>query len=153
MCIRMTYFSGLRTTSQKLPLKDKEFGLFICRIHEEIIMSKNLNQKPDSKSAILNLPDGQSIELPVLVGTENEHAIDISKLRPSTGYITMDSGFGNSGSCQSKITFLDGEKGILRYRGIPIEQLAAKALLVFPAFFSSPNSPDVCIYGLRRSIK
>jgi citrate synthase len=97
-------------------------------------MSTNLNQKPDSNNAILNLPDGQSIELPVLVGTENEHAIDISKLRPSTGYITMDPGYGNSGSCQSSITFLDGEKGILRYRGIPIEQLAAKASFVEVAY-------------------
>lgn len=97
-------------------------------------MSKNLNQNPDLKNAILNLPDGQSIELPVLVGTENEHAIDISKLRPSTGYITMDPGYGNTGSCQSKITFLDGEKGILRYRGIPIEQLAAKASFVEVAY-------------------
>ena len=97
-------------------------------------MSTNLNQKPESNNAILNLPDGQSIELPVLVGTENEHAIDISKLRPSTGYITMDPGYGNSGSCQSSITFLDGEKGILRYRGIPIEQLAAKASFVEVAY-------------------
>jgi citrate synthase len=97
-------------------------------------MSTNLNQKPDSNNAILNLPDGQSIELPVMVGTENEHAIDISKLRPSTGYITMDPGYGNTGSCQSAITFLDGEKGILRYRGIPIEQLAAKASFVEVAY-------------------
>ena len=97
-------------------------------------MSTNLNQKTDSNNAILNLPDGQSIELPVLVGTENEHAIDISKLRPSTGYITMDPGYGNSGSCESAITFLDGEKGILRYRGIPIEQLAAKASFVEVAY-------------------
>jgi citrate synthase len=97
-------------------------------------MSTNLNQKPDSNNAILNLPDGQSIELPVMVGTENEHAIDISKLRPSTGYITMDPGYGNTGSCQSAITFLDGEKGILRYRGFPIEQLAAKASFVEVAY-------------------
>jgi len=92
------------------------------------------DQKTVSKDAILNLPDGQSIELPVLIGTENEHAIDISKLRSKTGYITMDPGYGNTGSCESAITFLDGEKGILRYRGIPIEQLAAKASFVEVAY-------------------
>lgn len=87
-----------------------------------------------SKNAVLHLPDGQSIELPVIVGTENEHAVDISKLRAKTGYITMDPGYGNTGSCESAITFLDGEKGILRYRGIPIEQLAAKASFVEVAY-------------------
>jgi citrate synthase len=66
----------------------------------------------------------------VLTGTEGERAVDIGKLRPQTGYITMDPGYGNTGSCQSTITFLNGEKGILRYRGIPIEQLAAKASFV-----------------------
>jgi len=83
-----------------------------------------------SKNAVLYLPDGQSIELPVITGTEGERAVDISKLRPQTGHITMDPGYGNTGSCESRITFLNGEKGILRYRGIPIEQLAAKASFV-----------------------
>jgi len=83
-----------------------------------------------SKNAVLTLPDGQTIELPVLTGTENEKAVDISRLRPQTGYITMDPGYGNTGSCESSITFLNGEKGILRYRGIPIEQLAARASFV-----------------------
>jgi citrate synthase len=83
-----------------------------------------------SDNAVLNLPDGQSIELPVITGSENEKAIDISKLRPQTGHITLDPGYGNTGSCLSSITFLNGEKGILRYRGIPIEQLAAKASFV-----------------------
>jgi len=83
-----------------------------------------------SQNAVLNLPDGQTIELPVITGTENEKAIDISKLRPQTGHITLDPGYGNTGSCESSITFLNGEKGILRYRGIPIEQLAAKASFV-----------------------
>ena len=68
--------------------------------------------------------DGQTYELPIVVGTENEHAIDISKLRAQTGYITLDDGYGNTGSCKSEITYIDGEAGILRYRGIPIEQLA-----------------------------
>jgi len=90
-------------------------------------MSQNVVQDIVSNNAVLYLPDGQTIELPVLAGTENEKAIDISKLRSQTGHITMDPGYGNTGSCQSKITFLDGEKGILRYRGIPIEQLAGNA--------------------------
>ncbi|HRH67624.1 MAG TPA: citrate synthase [Bacteroidia bacterium] len=63
-------------------------------------------------------------ELPVIVGSEGEKAIDISTLRDQTGYITLDTGFKNTGSTQSSITFLDGENGILRYRGYPIEQLA-----------------------------
>jgi citrate synthase len=94
---------------------------------EDTIMSEHAVRKLVSQNAVLNLPDGQSIELPVITGTENEKAIDISKLRSQTGHITMDPGYGNTGSCLSKITFLDGEKGILRYRGIPIEQLAEKA--------------------------
>ncbi len=71
--------------------------------------------------------NGEVFELPVITGTENEKALDISKLRASTGYITLDRGFKNTGSCQSAITFLNGEEGILRYRGYPIEQLAEKA--------------------------
>jgi len=83
----------------------------------------------DSKTVRIEL-DGKNVELPVVVGTENEHALDISKLRAQTGYITLDDGYGNTGSCQSGITFIDGEKGILRYRGIPIEQLAEKASFI-----------------------
>jgi citrate synthase len=71
--------------------------------------------------------DGKIYEFPVIEGTENEKAIDISKLRASTGYITIDPGFKNTGSTKSGITFLNGEEGILRYRGYPIEQLAEKA--------------------------
>jgi len=71
---------------------------------------------------------GQIYELPVVEGTENEKGIDISQLRGMTeGYITLDSGFKNTGSTMSAITYLDGENGILRYRGYPIEQLAEKA--------------------------
>ncbi|MGD2099453.1 MAG: citrate synthase [Desulfobacterales bacterium] len=66
-------------------------------------------------------------ELPIVVGSEGEKAIDISKLRAATGLVTLDPGYVNTGSCTSSITFMDGEKGILRYRGIPVEQLAAKA--------------------------
>ena len=71
--------------------------------------------------------DKKTYELPVIEGSENEKAIDISKLRAQTGYITLDTGYKNTGATTSGITFLDGEKGILRYRGYPIEQLAEKA--------------------------
>jgi citrate synthase len=97
-------------------------------------MSQAAVREIRSNNAILHLPDGQTIELPVLTGTENEKAIDISKLRGQTGHITMDPGYGNTGSCESRITFLNGEKGILRYRGIPIEQLADKASFVEVCF-------------------
>ena len=79
-----------------------------------------------SKTAILEI-DGNKYEFPLIVGTENEVAIDIDKLRGATGAITMDPGYKNSGSCKSEITFLDGEEGILRYRGYSIEDLAEKA--------------------------
>ncbi len=79
-----------------------------------------------SKIAILEL-DGKKYEFPVIVGTENEVAIDIDKLRSATGAITIDPGYKNSGACKSEITFLDGEEGILRYRGYSIEDLADKA--------------------------
>ena len=68
--------------------------------------------------------DGKTYELPIVTGSEGERAIDITRLRQDTGLITLDSGYANTGSCQSSITFMDGEKGILRYRGIPVEQLA-----------------------------
>jgi len=68
--------------------------------------------------------ENYTLELPIIIGSENEKAIDISKLRNTTGYITMDPGYGNTGSCISDITFIDGEKGILQYRGYPIEELA-----------------------------
>ena len=78
--------------------------------------------------------NGQATEFPVIVGTEGERAIDIAKLRAATGAITLDEGFVNTGSTTSAITFLDGEQGILRYRGYPIEQLAAKADFVEVAY-------------------
>lgn len=79
-----------------------------------------------SKTAILKF-DGKEYEFPVIVGSENEAAIDIEQLRALTGAITLDPGYKNSGSCKSEITFLDGEEGILRYRGYSIEDLAEKA--------------------------
>ena len=78
--------------------------------------------------------DGKSYELPVVVGTENETGIDISRLRAESGLITLDDGFGNTGSCTSAITYIDGEKGILRYRGIPIEILAEHSTFVETAY-------------------
>ena len=78
------------------------------------------------KTAKLTL-DGREVELPVVVGTEGETGIDISTLRAQTGAVTLDSGYANTGSCTSAVTFIDGEKGILRYRGYPIEELAARA--------------------------
>ena len=71
--------------------------------------------------------NNKEAELPVIVGTENERGIDISRLRSETGYITLDPGYANTGSCESAITYVDGEKGILRYRGIPIGELAEKS--------------------------
>ena len=76
-----------------------------------------------SETATLQV-QGKTYNLPVVVGTENEVAVDIQKLRAESGVITLDDGYSNTGSCQSAITFIDGEKGILRYRGIPIEQIA-----------------------------
>jgi len=86
-----------------------------------------------SNQAKLEL-DGKSYALPVVVGTEGEKAVDVSALRAQSGYITLDEGYGNTGACQSKVTFIDGEKGILRYRGIPIEELAEKSSFVETAF-------------------
>ena len=77
--------------------------------------------------------DGKEYELPTVVGTEGEVGLDISKLRAQSKAVTLDGGYGNTGSCQSGITFIDGEKGILRYRGYPIEQIAEQG-----------SFPEVC---------
>ncbi len=84
-----------------------------------------------AEKAVLQVGD-QSIELPIIEGVEGERAIDITSLRSETGLITYDPSMGNTGVCQSEITFIDGDKGILRYRGIPIEQ-----------FTQSPNFVEV----------
>ncbi len=78
--------------------------------------------------------DGKTLELPIVTGSEGERGIDISQLRAQTGYITLDPGYANTGSCKSAITFIDGEQGILRYRGIPIEQLAEKSTFLEVAY-------------------
>ncbi len=97
--------------------------------------------------------DGKTYEYPVIVGTEGEKAIDISALRAETGYITLDNGYGNTGSCQSAITFIDGDKGILRYRGIPIEELAEKSFFIETAYLlmygELPNSQDFDTFSER----
>ncbi|MBF6647241.1 MULTISPECIES: citrate synthase [unclassified Methylobacter] len=83
--------------------------------------------------AILTLDD-KTYTLPTYIGIEGEKAIDISKLRSQTGYVTLDEGYGNTGACESAITYIDGEKGILRYRGYPIEELAEHSRFVEVAY-------------------
>ena len=79
--------------------------------------------------------DGKTIELDSLTGTENETGLDITKLRAETGLITLDPAYGNTGSCTSDITFIDGGKGILRYRGYAIEELCEKSDFLETAFW------------------
>jgi citrate synthase len=86
-----------------------------------------------SETAQLKIGD-KTYDLPVIEGSEGEKAIDISKLRDQTGYVTLDIGYKNTGATQSAITFLDGELGILKYRGYPIEQLAAKSSFIEVAY-------------------
>ena len=78
--------------------------------------------------------EGRKVKLPVVVGSEGEKAIDIGNLRRETGYVTLDPSFMNTAACYSQITFVDGEKGILRYRGIPIEELVQKTMFVEVAY-------------------
>jgi citrate synthase len=98
------------------------------------------------KNVELNV-NGKACKLPIVEGSEKELAIDISALRTETGYITLDDGYANTGSCLSKITFIDGEQGILRYRGIPIEELAEKSTFIEVAhliiFGRLPNSVEL----------
>jgi len=96
--------------------------------------------------------DDKEYPLPVLVGTEGEKAIDTRKLRSDTGFICYDQGYGNTGSCESAITFLDGENGILRHRGIPIEQLASSSDFVETAYLviygELPNKEKRKAFGM-----
>ncbi|HTP60170.1 MAG TPA: citrate synthase [Spirochaetia bacterium] len=89
------------------------------------------SRKPET--ALLTV-EGRQFELPIVRGSEGEKAIDVSALRKTTGYITLDTGYENTGSCRSAITFIDGEKGILRYRGYPIEELAEKSTFTEVAY-------------------
>jgi len=96
---------------------------------------------------------GKTHELPVIEGTENEKGIDISKLRQETGLITLDVGYQNTGACASAITFIDGDRGILRYRGIPIEELAEKASFTEVAYLliygDLPNREQQQLFSQR----
>jgi citrate synthase len=89
-------------------------------------MATPITAQPKMAGANLTL-DGKSVSLPIVTGSEAESAIDIQALRNQTGFITLDPGYGNTGACRSAITFIDGEQGILRYRGYPIEELAEKS--------------------------
>jgi citrate synthase len=89
--------------------------------------------------------EGKEVDLPVTIGPEGEIGIDISTLRAKTGAITLDPGFGNTGACESAVTFIDGEKGILRYRGYPIEDVAQQALF--------PETAFLLIYGHLPTMK
>jgi citrate synthase len=94
--------------------------------------------------------DGKTIELKTITGSEGEKAIDIKPLRAQTGYITLDPGYLNTGACESSITFIDGEKGILRYRGIPIDQLAEKSSFMDVAYLliegRLPNAEELASF-------
>src|ERR1700758_3081907 len=78
----------------------------------------------------IKLHDGKTFEAPVIVGTESEPAVDIANLRAKTGLVTLDPAFMNTAATKSAVTYLDGEKGILRYRGVPIEELAEHSSFV-----------------------
>ncbi len=105
-----------------------------------------------TRTATLEL-DGKTLELPILEGTEHEKAIDVRELRAKTGYITFDESYANTGSCQSRVTFIDGEKGILRYRGVPIEDLAETSTFVEAAYLiiygKLPSEPERLVFTER----
>jgi citrate synthase len=102
--------------------------------------------------ATLTLED-KTYQLPTYMGVEGERAIDITKLRNQTGYITLDDGYGNTGACESAITYIDGEKGILRYRGYPIEELAEKSRFTEVAYLllygELPNEAQLLEFSTR----
>jgi citrate synthase len=103
------------------------------------LVEEKATGEPQAPAAARLILEGKEYELPVLQGSEGEKAIDITHLRAQTGYVTLDPGYGNTGACESSITFIDGEQGILRYRGYPIEEIADRTTFV-----------DVChllIYG------
>src|SRR5215471_1365700 len=92
----------------------------------EIIMTPVTSAAPAPGTVNVEY-DGKSLTLPLVRGSEGEVGFDIAQLLNRTGMITVDPGFGNTGACRSRITFIDGERGILRYRGYPIEQLAERS--------------------------
>ena len=91
-------------------------------------------ETPERSGVATVTVDGSTYEFPIVEGSEGERAIDIGTLRAETGLVTLDPGYGNSGSCSSAITFIDGESGILRYRGYPIEELATKSTFLETAY-------------------
>lgn len=105
-----------------------------------------------SRTADLQI-DGKTYSLPIIEGSQQERAIDIRNLRDDSGYITYDSGYGNTGACESEITFIDGEKGILRYRGIPVEELVEKSTFVETSFLliygHLPNKTELADFSHR----
>ena len=117
-------------------------------------MSSVAAGKTSVKTAKLSIGD-KEIELPVTVGTENEHAIEIGKLRASTGYITLDEGYVNTGSTASAVTFLNGEEGILRYRGYRIEDIATNCDFIETSYLliygELPNHQQ--LHDFRMSIR
>ncbi|MGH7681033.1 MAG: citrate synthase [Candidatus Eiseniibacteriota bacterium] len=116
-------------------------------------MTTKLEQPKGVKTVTLTV-DGIPTELPLVVGSEGETAINIEKLRASTNLITLDPGYGNTGSCKSAITFIDGEKGVLRYRGYPIEELAARSTFLEVAWLllhgELPTNKE--LEGFRRQV-
>lgn len=118
-------------------------------------MSVTLERVPLMADVAKIAIDDQEIDLPVVIGSENERAVDISKLRAQTGVVTLDPGYVNTGSTTSDITFLDGEKGILRYRGYPIEQLAASCDFIEVAYLliygELPNATE--LEDFRQSLR
>ncbi len=109
----------------------------------------------NTQQAELKLPDGQVVALPVVIGTEQEQGVDVRSLRDQTGFITYDDGYANTGSCRSGITFIDGEKGILRHRGYRIEDLAAESTFLETAFLiiygELPDSTELSKFRARIS--
>ena len=97
-------------------------------------MLPKINNKSFKMDSIKIKINSKDVKLPIIKGSEEEHGIDITQLRKETGYITLDPGYANTGACKSSITFIDGEKGILRYRGYPIEDLAGKISFTETAF-------------------
>ena len=115
----------------------------------EKTVEKTATERPAADKAILEV-NGRRFELPLVSGSENEVGIDISNLRAQTGLITLDNGYMNTGACTSAITFLDGERGVLRYRGIPIEQLAEQSTFVETSYLliygKLPNKKELAAW-------
>jgi len=124
--------------------------------------TKDLVAEPSAatrpSTAKLNF-DGKDYDLPVVVGSEGEIGLDIQQLRAKSGAITLDPGYGNTGACESSITFIDGEQGILRYRGYPIEEIAERArfeevcfLLIYGHLPSRQELDDFCLRLTRHTL-